>query len=755
MARVPIAAGPNVLPTVGGGPAGARVATPEIVMGDFRMRQPAALQARDASLPRVGAKVTPYKPDPGLTPDTGAQTMARFGQALGAAGDAAGRIVLDVQMQANALMADQAVNKAKETALRLAYDKAAGFTALKGFDALNRPNGKALADEYAERFDEQVKTLAGELKNDAQRAAFSQQALGIRTSLYSQATQHETQEFRTYNLSVQEGTIKVETDNVGLNYKEPDAVNQSVERIKGAVAEQGFALGKSHQWIEAAQKDAVSKAHSTALASALEDGNVVFADAYMRRHKDDMTADDVLRVRGVITKEMDGRMALEAAREAVGAIAPDFEPSELTNLHGVVKKLETGSGSGFNRDGSMVQGPKTKYGTAKGPMQVLDGTNKKPGFGVKPAKDDSPEERTRVGRDYIDAMVKRYDGNAALALAAYNWGPGNVDDAIKALKRPENVGKSWLDLAPAETKNYVKNGLAALGAGAGRPATPTLADALARLDADPRVNSSPTRLQAARAEVTARFNALAADKKAREEDTMATALRAVEQNGGNYLGLPPSLRAAIPADKIDTVMSFADKVRGGNTVTNLAVYQRLTDDRYLRSLNDSQFFALRTELSPSDFQHFADARKATGGGQAPGDLNTPALAMVVQNRLQTLGIDPTPPDKDKAGQARVGAVNKFIREQVLIAQQQHGKKFNDLETEAFVDGLFNKSVAFRSMVFGIENKSSQRLLEMTVKDIPQDDVKAIRDAFKKRGVTEASDADILTAYWRTKSIAGR
>ena len=33
-------------------------------------------------------------------------------------------------------------------------------------------------------------------------------------------------------------------------------------------------------------------------------------------------------------------------------------------------------------------------------MQVLDGTNLNPGFGVKPAADNSPDERARVGRAY-------------------------------------------------------------------------------------------------------------------------------------------------------------------------------------------------------------------------------------------------------------------------------------------------------------------------------------------------------------------
>jgi soluble lytic murein transglycosylase len=497
-----------------------------------------------------------------------------------------------------------------------------------------------------------------------------------------------------------------------------------------------------------------------ALTSAMEDGNIVFADAYMKAHKADMNADDVLRVRGTITKEMDGRMGLAAAQDAVAAIRPAFATTDLDRAKAIVKSLETGSGSGFKADGTMVEGPQTKYGTAKGPMQVLDGTTADPGFGVRPARDNSPAERTRVGQDYFEAMVKRYNGDLALAYGAYNGGPGHVDEALKAAADPANKGKSWLDFMRPQTQDYVANGMKAYSSGLGQPPTPTLEDALARIDADPRVNTSPARLDYARREVTARFEAMTHAKKSMDDDAMSTALRLVEANGGNYMALPVSVRSAIPSEKLDTVMNFADKVRGGNTVTNLAVYQRLTDDKALKGLNDSQFFNLRPELSPGDFQHFAEQRaklldpKANGNG--PGDLNTPALHMAVENRLQSLGINPTPKAADTANMERIGAVNRFVREQVLLAQQQHGKKFNDAETEAYVDTLFAKSIPFRNTVLGITvGTDNKRMLEMKPSDIPSESADAIRAAFKKRGINSPSDGDVLAAYWRTKSLAGR
>jgi hypothetical protein len=129
------------------------------------------------------------------------------------------------------------------------------------------------------------------------------------------------------------------------------------------------------------------------------------------------------------------------------------EPSSKDLLE-AVKQQESG-GRRYKADGkTLLEGPQTKYGTAKGEMQVLDMTNRDPGFGVRPAKDDSPDERARVGEDYLAAMVKRY-GDRKTALVAYNWGPGNTD---KWLKKGGDFAK-----LPEETQNYVTKITGSLG----------------------------------------------------------------------------------------------------------------------------------------------------------------------------------------------------------------------------------------------------------------------------------------------------
>lgn len=93
---------------------------------------------------------------------------------------------------------------------------------------------------------------------------------------------------------------------------------------------------------------------------------------------------------------------------------------------------------------------------ARGLMQVMPGTSRDPGFGIRPSNG-SQQDDVRVGREYLAKMQQRYDGDYAKMWAAYNAGPGRVDSLIA------RYGDRWLDYAPAETKNYVAKNLRALG----------------------------------------------------------------------------------------------------------------------------------------------------------------------------------------------------------------------------------------------------------------------------------------------------
>lgn len=138
-----------------------------------------------------------------------------------------------------------------------------------------------------------------------------------------------------------------------------------------------------------------------------------------------------------------------------GAVAVRGARAKATpTLKEVVLGLES-NGQRFAKDGTVLTSPKG----AKGEMQVMDRTNLDPGYGVRPAADDSLAERARVGSDYLDAMLKKY-GSEDKAMAAYNAGPGALD---KALARAAKEGGDYLRFLPEETRTYVTKGMKRLG----------------------------------------------------------------------------------------------------------------------------------------------------------------------------------------------------------------------------------------------------------------------------------------------------
>lgn len=98
-------------------------------------------------------------------------------------------------------------------------------------------------------------------------------------------------------------------------------------------------------------------------------------------------------------------------------------------------------GRDYNPDGTPVR---NKRSGAMFSMQVLPSTAADPGYGVKPAASQTPEEYNRVGRELALALRGRY-GDTEGAMA-YNWGPGNVDRWVSGGRR---------GAVPTETRNYV------------------------------------------------------------------------------------------------------------------------------------------------------------------------------------------------------------------------------------------------------------------------------------------------------------
>ena len=122
-----------------------------------------------------------------------------------------------------------------------------------------------------------------------------------------------------------------------------------------------------------------------------------------------------------------------------GPVAPD-------QTYGRMLQVESG-----NRDYDRQGRPVTSPAGAMFASQVMPATARQPGYGIRPAAAQTPEEYNRVGQEYFQAMRRQFPGNEAAAIAAYNAGPGRVQQNIRANQGQMNVAQ-----LPRETQGYLQ-----------------------------------------------------------------------------------------------------------------------------------------------------------------------------------------------------------------------------------------------------------------------------------------------------------
>lgn len=697
-------------------------------------------QVRTQALP--GARVQIATPDDAFGA-VQARELGQLSQGLGQVASAFER----AQQEANQSRVDDALNQLREAELDLTYSEQNGYTRLKGVQALQRPDNKPLSDEYYERLNARTGELAQGLGNEAQRQLFQQRAGERLAQFRGNLMNYEGQENTNYQLSVAGGTITTASREMAAFYNDPARIDQSVMSIRAAATKDGRLRGLSAVQIEDRAIKLVSAAHLGAIEQALATNNPLYAEQYLRTYKAQMDPADLLKARANVDELASVYIGNAKANQTFTAYTQADNPTDMDRVTAITMQTESG-GQRFGADGQLL----TSSAGAKGEMQVMDGTNLDPGYGVRPATDDSPDERARVGRDYLRAMVREYDGNLAHAWAAYNAGPGAVNQALKAAADEGNPA-GWLDKLPTETQNYVAKNLQAYAKGEGRPAAPSLEELHARLDADPDLRTRPKALQKAREELNRRHALYVKGQAEARSDAFAEGMRHIE-NGGRYDTIPREIRDQVDPSKWDDLRKYEETVRGnGRQQSDLATYQLLASDpERVRSMSESEFYAQRQYLSESDFKKFSDMRgRNPTGEKAPGTLDQAMVNNVVDSRLQSMGLDPKA--KGGAALARVGAIRKTINDEVLLRQQAEGRAFNDAEITKVVDELFLKTRSFKNegwlsrFMGNADEVRKATLFGATVGDIPKELRTAIEADFRAQGIDEPTDQQMLEAFF--------
>lgn len=123
----------------------------------------------------------------------------------------------------------------------------------------------------------------------------------------------------------------------------------------------------------------------------------------------------------------------------------DSRLSAVSQKYGIPQHMLYSVWAQESRKGNMK---KSSAAGAKGHFQFMPGTAK--AYGISGREWDFDASSDAAAR-YFQWLLKHYGGDHNKALAAYNWGNGNLDQAIK------RYGNDWLSHAPKETQGYVNS----------------------------------------------------------------------------------------------------------------------------------------------------------------------------------------------------------------------------------------------------------------------------------------------------------
>lgn len=693
------------------------------------------------SLPGVQNRPLPAPQIQSVGPDTSGLKLQQT--ALGVAGDLANK---EMERADTAAMLD-AESKLSQARLDLMFNKESGVYAKTGKDALD------ITNSTLPTFDKQAEMIGQGLTNPRQKEQFARIVNNNRQSLNGELNRYEFTQRNAYYDTVDKTNIATSLDGAVKYANDPEQVAYYQNKGSFIIGESGIRKGLPPETI-AAQQQEFNSTVATSVIERMVTLDPMQAQQYYAKQADTMTAADQMKAKKLlgtsVRQQMAGQMAANIwDKGSVGG----------AGLPALIIQAES-------RGDQSAVSPKGAIGA----MQLMPETAKEtseelgiPFSAERLAKD--PNYNVALGTAYLNKMLGRFGGNETLAVAAYNAGPGMVDDWVngtnKTGKNPsklqlpdprtgEAAAQEFIQKIPfQETRNYTAGIMQQ--AAATVPASQKYADGLAAANniTDPQLKKFVMDdLDDRKKAATAQGNAL-----------YDQAAKIVLDEG--FSKIPAQLMNNIPADELVKLQRMDDYRRKGTEPTT--DYGKFQD---MLKMPVEQLAALNLEkdvrpyTSNADFNTVRSAwQKAQAGDQTPqkvaaGKESVIETTMNMAGILTGKSVKALAPDNLKKQQQFRSA----MQERQDSFRVKHDREPNIAETEDLANQLLlDVKLTGGGFLFG---DSTQKLWEVTpenlanvyisqgtmkIDDVPPTDRREIINTLRASG-QQASEANIIAAY---------
>lgn len=691
----------------------------------------------------------PDQVQPRQVQDTGA------GQIAQAVGNVAQNIDNVVKFQEEAKRKDDiskvvdSLNQQMRVRQDLTFNEETGYSKFAGEEVTNWASKKPVPYKqmgFVDDFVDQYETATNKIREGLtpeQRALFDSKAQSDITEFRGGVLAHASKQTIAAQLSIAKGTIELRSNDIGLFYADENRINDNIAFIENSVVDEGRLSGLSATEIQANKAEAVSAALRGGAMSALSTGDYSSAKNIMEKYGSRLTGKDAIEVnKALIDQEIKSQSIVLADQITTGSApsvtqrksAPVVSNVSVQQVMPLLVNAESG-GKHLGKNGKMIESPKD----AKGIAQITPITRKEiqNRFGIDPYESESAN--LKGGTLYLNYLHKRFGGDMAKALAAYNMGP----TALQGLLNDPKKAGDWLSYTPSETQKYVSGILGRLAA---TPVAPeTLSQKLSILERRATAESwTPELKEKTEARVIANHNRAEAARKERQDNALNQAYQFVD-GGGLVDDLPLHIKSSLEGSKLDTLRNFEKARHKKEPIkTNKGLYNLLAaHPEKLKQMSDVEFLNLQYELSDDDFKMFAKMRGESGTGNKKGDPERLDMALInpILNRyLESINLDPSPGNTEKTNKhhvPQVFSIRKYINDALLGEQRQKGRPLTGDEMEGAISRYFIQQRINKRTKY-------QRLFGMSYEDLRQDDIDAAKRVLKQQGNLTPSQSEILS-----------
>ena len=260
----------------------------------------------------------PARVDAPEMPNMAGRQAQQLGAALQNAGQGLGQVAQEMAQQANQSRIDDGMNQL----VKARTDMQVEASQLKGRNALERPDGKSLADEYTEKLQKVANQISGTLGNDAQRQAFQHHAMQLQQHFYGTLSSHMVEQQKVFRGETQKSTIDTAVNQGVLLWGDEGMRQQSLGAISKTVDQMSVDNGWDKTIKDAAMAEAVSPLHVGIMKSMIQGGMASKAREYYDANSAGMTLQARASMQSVLKEAGDSQVAEEKADAVWAGMGP-------------------------------------------------------------------------------------------------------------------------------------------------------------------------------------------------------------------------------------------------------------------------------------------------------------------------------------------------------------------------------------------------------------------------------------------------